>query len=89
MPSLLPPPHCAIAEPAMQLGWELPPEDESLPAWEEAEGDIKPDQRLLGWGQRRGPQSNANEDPHPALAPPGPRQCQALICSVPSGTGAV
>lgn len=46
-PLLHPTPHCDRAG-DRQLGWELPPEDERLTAWEEAEGDIKPDQRLLG-----------------------------------------
>lgn len=62
-PWFLPTPHCDRARASdRQLGWKLPPEDERLMAWEEAEGDIKPDQRLLAWRL----QWNANEDPHPS-----------------------
>lgn len=40
-----PTPHCDRARVSdRQLGWELPPEDERLTAWEDAEGDIKPNQ---------------------------------------------
>lgn len=40
-----PTPHCDRARASdRQLGWALPPEDERLTAWEDAEGDIKPNQ---------------------------------------------
>ena len=65
-----------LSEPERGGSWgELPPTPRIkafLPG-KEAEGDIKPDQRLLGLGLGWGSLStgDANEDPQPALASGG------------------